>query len=155
MGTLFAPFLKDVLGGTARAYGLVVSVQAVGAILGGLVAVGLRRRLAPSAMFGFGAIAFGLVDLVMFLYPLVLVQVWPAAVCMVVVGLPGAVAMVGYNTLLQRGTSDASRGRVIGTLTAGFLGGAVGILPVIALQGFFGVIGGLVVLIILRRQLAR
>jgi hypothetical protein len=86
MGSLFAPFVKDVLGGTGRAYGLVVSVQAVG----GILFVATRHSDAFRGR---------------------------------VIGALGAV----------QGTAV-----VIGTLTAGFLGGAVGLLPVIALQGSSG-----------------
>jgi hypothetical protein len=114
MGTLFAPFVRDVLHGSGQDYGLIVSVQAVGGIVGGVVAASLGQRVSPVTMFGAGAIVFGLVDLVMFLYPLVFVEIWPAVVCMVVVGVPGAVTIVGLTTLLQRHTTDAYRGRVFG-----------------------------------------
>jgi hypothetical protein len=79
----------------------------------------------------------------MFLYPLADAAVWPAAVCMVIAGVPGALLLAGAMTLLQRQTADAQRGRVfgalnavsavamiIGTLAAGFLGRAFGIIPV-------------------------
>jgi predicted MFS family arabinose efflux permease len=168
MGTLFVPFVRDVLRGSGTDYGLIVSVQAIGGITGGLVAAGIAQRLSAAAMFGFGALLFGLVDLVMFLYPLVWVEVWPAAVCMIVVGVPGAIAMAGYTTLLQRNTSDAYRGRVfgalgavhgiaivVGTTTAGFLGESVGIVPIIALHGAGGMVAGVVVLSILRDQVGR
>jgi hypothetical protein len=104
----------------------------------------------------------------MFLYPLVWVEIWPAAVCMVLVGVPGAVAMTGYNTLLQRDTVDAYRGRVfgalgvvqgvgiiVGTVAAGLLGEVVGIIAVISFQGVGGMLAGLVVLRILRQDLRR
>ena len=167
MGTLFAPFVRDVLHGSGQAYGLIVSVQAVGGIVGGVVAASLGQRISAVAMFGIGSVLFGLVDLVMFLYPLVWVEIWPAAVCMVVVGVPGAVTMAGYTTLLQRNTTDAYRGRVfgalgaaqgvailVGTLSAGFLGESVGIVPIIAFQGIGSVLAGGVILVVLRRQVA-
>jgi Na+/melibiose symporter-like transporter len=164
MGTLFAPFVRDVLHGSGQDYGLIVSVQAVGGIVGGVVAASLGQRVSPVTMFGAGAIVFGLVDLVMFLYPLVFVEIWPAVVCMVVVGVPGAVTIVGLTTLLQRHTTDAYRGRVFGalgvvegaavvagTLSAGFLGESVGIVPVLAMQGVGYVVAGAVVLATLAR----
>ena len=64
-------------------------------------------------MLGAGAVVFGLVDLAIFLYPVLWVSPWPAAVGMVLVGLPGAVTVAGYQTLLQRHTRDAERGRVM------------------------------------------
>ena len=148
MGTLFAPFVRDVLHGGGEAYGLIVSVQAVGGIAGGLVAASVGHRVSAVHLFGWGSVVFGVVDLAMFLYPLVWVQVWPAAVCMVVVGVPGALVGAGFMTLFQRSTADSYRGRVFGAMGlvqsvamvggavgAGFLGSSVGIVPILALQG--------------------
>jgi MFS family permease len=165
MGTLFAPFVRDVLHGSGRVYGLVSAAQAVGGIAGGLLAASLGRRLSAAALFGCGAVVFGLVDLVMFLYPLGYVAVWPAVLCMLVVGLPGACLMVGYTTLLQRGAGEGFRGRVfgalgvvqgvaivVGTVCAGLLGETVGIVPVLAFQGVAYTAAGVVVLLVLRAE---
>ena len=43
----------------------------------------------------------GLIDLAMFLYPLIAHTVWPAEVLMVIVGVPGAFIMACLMTLLQ------------------------------------------------------
>lgn len=167
MGTLFAPFVRDVLHGSSAAFGVVAAVQAIGGIGGGLVAASIGHRVSAALLFGWGAVAFGLVDLLMFLYPLGWVAVWPAAVCMVVVGLPGALTIAGFMTLFQRSTEDSYRGRVfgaigvaqgvaavIGTVAAGFLGQTVGIVPIIALQGGGYVIAGIVMLLGLRGHVA-
>jgi Na+/melibiose symporter-like transporter len=159
MGTLFAPFVRDVLHGGGQVYGIVTGVQAIGGIAGGLVAAAVGHRYSPIAMLGFGAVLFGLVDLAIFLYPLVLVSAWPAAVGMVLVGLPGAVTMAGFMTLFQRHTTDSHRGRVfgilslvravamvVGTTAAGLLGGSLGIVPVLAYQGVGYVAAGCMVL---------
>ena len=132
------------------------------------MAASVGQRFSPALMFGCGAVLFGFIDLVMFVYPLVWVAIWPAVVCMVLVGVPGAVTMTGYNTLLQRDTVDAYRGRVfgalgvvqgvgiiVGTVAAGLLGEVFGIIAVISFQGIGGMAAGLVVLFILRRDLRR
>jgi Na+/melibiose symporter-like transporter len=163
MGTLFAPFVRDVLHGSGQAYALIVSVQAVGGIAGGLVAASVGHRVSAVYLFGWGAIAFGIVDLAMFLYPLAWVAVWPAAACMVVVGLPGALTAAGFMTLFQRCTADSYRGRVfgamglvqsvamvVGAVGAGFLGASVGIVPIIALQGGGYLLAGCAVVVLLR-----
>jgi Na+/melibiose symporter-like transporter len=165
MGTLFAPFVRDVLHGSGEAYGLIVAIQAVGGIIGGLVAAAIGERISAVLMFGGAALIFGLIDLVLFLYPLAYVAIWPALLCMLAVGLPGALTMAGFTTLVQRYTSDAYRGRVfaslgvvqsvaaiVGTLGAGLLGSSVGIVPIIALQGAGYVVAGAAVLLVLRSQ---
>ena len=109
MATLFAPFVRSVLHGTGPDFGIIVSAQAIGGIAGGLVAASIGNRARASWLFGWGAVAFGAIDLVMFLYPLAWVAVWPAVVCMIVVGLPGALMLAGAMTLIQREVSDICR----------------------------------------------
>jgi Na+/melibiose symporter-like transporter len=165
MGTLFAPFVRTVLHGSGQEYGVIASIQAVGGIAGGLVAASLGDRVRASRLFGWGAVLFGAIDLAMFLYPLVFVSVWPAAVCMLVVGMPGALSLAGTMTLLQRNANDSHRGRVfgalgavegvavvLGTLAAGFLAELIGIIPVLAAQGGGYLLAGLYVVIALRHD---
>jgi MFS family permease len=110
-------------------------------------------------MLGVGAVLFGLVDLGIFVYPLVVVSPWPAIAGMVLVGTPGAALTAGMMTLYQRSTVDERRGRVlglaffvqslamvVGTTGAGFLGATVGIVPVLAFQGVGYVVAGALVL---------
>jgi Na+/melibiose symporter-like transporter len=159
MSTLFAPFVSAELGGDGAAYGLIVSSQAVGGIVGGLVAAAVGSRFSAAKLWGVGAVVFGLIDLVMFCYPLVWHSLAPAFVCMILVGVPGAFLIAGSMTVIQRLTDDASRGRVFGALfaaeglallvgisAAGVLGDLVGIIPVLVFQGLGFTIGGLVVL---------
>lgn len=163
MATLMAPYVRDVLHGSGSVYGYIVSVQAVGGIAGGLLAAVVGHRFAPAKLWGFGAVAFGAIDLVLFLYPLAYPQLWPAFTCMVAVGVPGAFTGAGLMTVYQRAAGDAWRGRVVGALTAvegcsmlvgtlaaGALGGVLGIVPVLAVQGAGYVLGGALVLTRLR-----
>ena len=46
MSTLFAPFVSAELGGDGTAYGLITSSQAIGGIVGGLVAAAIGSRFA-------------------------------------------------------------------------------------------------------------
>ncbi|HEU0129887.1 MAG TPA: MFS transporter [Mycobacteriales bacterium] len=164
MGTLFAPWVRDVVHGDGRAYGAIMAVQAVGGIAGGLVAASWGGRASPRALFGWGAVVFGVLDTVLFAYPVVWPHVAPAFVLMVVLGLPGAVAMAAGMTVVQTLAEDRYRGRVLGALgavqgvavvvgigLASWLGEVVGILPVIVYQGVGYVIGGFVVLVGLGR----
>jgi Na+/melibiose symporter-like transporter len=165
MSTLFAPFVRSVLHGSGPDYGVIVAAQAVGGIIGGLIAAAAGSRLRPAWLFGGGAVAFGAIDLVLFLYPLVQVAIWPAIALMIVVGVPGALLLAGGMTLLQGATTDSHRGRVFGalgaiegvaivagTIAAGFLGQSVGIIPVLATQGGGYLVGGVAILLALRAQ---
>ncbi len=159
MSTLFAPFVSTELGGDGTAYGLIVSAQAVGGIVGGLVAAAVGARFAAAKLWGVGAVLFGLIDLALFCYPLCYDGLTPAYVLMIAVGLPGAFVVAASMTVVQRLTDDASRGRVFGALFAaeglavlvgivasGLLGEIVGIIPVLIFQGLGFTAGGLVVL---------
>ncbi|MFF0269158.1 MFS transporter [Kribbella sp. NPDC004536] len=159
MSTLFAPFVSADLGGDGKVYGLIVSSQAIGGIIGGLVAAAIGNRRPAATLWGVGAFAFGLVDTVLFLYPLASGSVVPAFVCMIVVGLPGALTIAGMMTVFQNLTADGTRGRIygavgaaesvavlVGIAAAGFLGDAVGIIPVLVFQGLGYLVGGLVIL---------
>ena len=167
MGTLFTPFVKDVLEGNAATLGTISSSQAVGGILGGFVAAAAGRRWGPRVLFGWGAVLFGLVDLAIFLYPTLYVAAWPAVMGMVLVGFPGAVVVAARTTLMQDHSTDAQRGRIfallfgvsslslgIGATCAGFLGESVGIIPILALQGGGYVVAGLMVLAVLTTSAA-
>ncbi|MEO3791518.1 MFS transporter [Nonomuraea sp. B10E15] len=166
--TLAAPFVADVLGGGGDAYGLFLSVQAVGGLLGGLVVAARPGRAAPRALLGWGTIVFGAVDLALFAYPLVLPAsgpasgpaLWPALVLIVLAGVPAAAAMAGFTTLAQTVTTDDRRGGVIGLLgsaqaatslagmaAAGVLGGVLGIVPTLCLHALGLAIAGAMVLL--------
>jgi MFS family permease len=159
MGTLFAPYVRHVLHGSGEVYGVITGVQAIGGVVGGFLVAVVAERWSAVTMVWVASIVFGLVDLAIFLYPLLWVNPWPAAVGMVIVGLPGAVLVAGTMTLFQRHTTDERRGRVfslmalaqavsvvVGSTLAGLLGGPSGIMPILALQGAGYVVAGLLVL---------
>jgi Na+/melibiose symporter-like transporter len=163
MGTLFAPFVRSVLHGTGADFGLINAAQAVGGIGGGLVAASLGRRLDPVAALSYSAVAFGAVDLILFLYPLAWPGVWPAAVLIAGAGIAGAFMLTAAMTLMQEHTTDRYRGRVFGalgaveglaivtgTVAAGVLGHVLGIVAVLSVQGAGYVAAGILVLALLQ-----
>jgi Na+/melibiose symporter-like transporter len=165
MGTLMAPWVRDVVHGDGRAYGVIMGVQAVGGVAGGLVAASIGARASARAMCGWGAVVFGLLDTVLFTYPVLWPRVGPAIVLMVLIGVPAAVAVAGRTTIMQTLAADRFRGRVFGALgavqavavlagigAASWLGEVVGILPVIVFQGIGYVVGGVILLVWLPRQ---
>ncbi|MEO8246601.1 MAG: MFS transporter [Chloroflexota bacterium] len=156
--TLFVPWAVDAVHGGEMGYGLLLATQAIGGLAGAVVIGRMGSRINPLRMVIWSAISFGLIDLVLFGYPVVFPFIGPALVMMVIVGVPGAAMGAGIVTLEQSMSSDSHRGRVIGALgavgAAGSLIGALGAgilgesLPVVGLlmvQGSGYVIGGLVV----------
>jgi len=159
MGTLFAPFVRASLHASSTTYGVISAAQAIGGICGGLLAAWLGHRSSAARL---SALAFGAIDLALFLYPLAFVAAWPAIVLMILVGGPGALLTAAATTLLQRNTTPTHRGRVFGALgaiegaaivtgalAAGFLGRSLGIIPTLAAQGGGYVLAGLLVIVTL------
>lgn len=158
--TLLTPFLAHVLHASSQEFGLVTAAQAVGGIAGGLLAVSLSQRAPATRLFCRGAVAFGVVDLAIALYPLGYASIWPAFALMIIVGFPAALMLAGLMTLFQRHTRDAYRGRVFGalgaaegiammagTLAGGYLSRPLGVIGVFAVQGGGYVLAGLGVMI--------
>lgn len=163
-GTLILPFVTSVLGGGSTGYGWVVGAQGAGGIAGGLLLARFGRDRSPALLLGWGAIGLGFIDLLTFTYHYVIAGLAPAIIFMAVVGVPAAASQVGALTLLQLAAPDAYRGRVFGALIAtqalvsvigaalaGFLGGAIGIVPVISAGSVAYIAGGIFVLARLRR----
>lgn len=164
ISVLFIPFVTQVLGGQALELGWLMSAQAIGGLLGGVIIARLGTRIKPPALLGFSAIVFGLIDLAIFNYPAFFPGIAIALVLFVVVGLPSAAFGASYSTLLQSIVEDEYRGRIFGALNTTFallmLGGmglasvagdVLGILPVINIQGYVYVMAGLLALALLRR----
>ena len=163
MGTLFAPFVRSVLHGSGGDFGLINAAQAAGGIGGGLVAASLGRRLDPVATLSNCAIAFGAIDLVLFLYPLAWPAVWLAAALIAGAGVAGTFMLTAAMTLMQDHTTDRYRGRIFGalgaveglaivtgTVAAGVLAHVLGIVAVLSVQGAGYVAAGVLVLALLQ-----
>ena len=163
MGSLFAPFVSAVLGGDAPTYGWIVSSQAIGGIVGGVLVGWRGTSLAPPRLLGFGALGLCVFDLMTFNYHRIWPGAWPAMVFMAIVGVPIAGLVAGQTTLLQSATEDAYRGRIlgafgavgalstlIGALLAGLLGDRVGIVTMLNIQGLGYGTAAVIVLIALR-----
>lgn len=164
LGALFVPWVTDILHGDDLVYAAVLSTQAVGGLLGAVLVGRYLRDVSPARMLGVGAVLFGLIDLVLFTYPVIAPIIWPALVGMVIVGVPATAIGVGLTTIQQTEVADSHRGRVVGlfgtamaigaffgTTLGGLLGDSVGILPLVVIQGSGYAISGAIVLAVARR----
>ncbi len=163
IAVLFVPFVTEVMGGQALEVGWLMSAQAIGGLVGGVVVAKIGGRIPPARLLGPCSILFGLIDLVIFNYSLFLPGFLLGVVLFMVVGIPGAGSFSSLMALLQTSVSDEYRGRMFGAFTTTFgvvvligmglatlLGDVVGILPLINIQGIAPVIAGVVAMVGLR-----
>lgn len=166
-GVMFVVWVADTLGGDAREMGWLMSAQAVGGLTGGVLLGSLTARAAPARLFGGASLAFGLLDLALFNYPLVISGVWLGILLIALVGVPSIGIGAGFTTMLQQSVRDAYRGRIFGlmgttssllrlagTLIAGVLGGIAGPLVLLNIQGGSYILMGVLALIVLPRLLS-
>jgi Na+/melibiose symporter-like transporter len=164
MGSLFAVFVARALDGGAAELGYLASGQAIGGVVGGLAGAWIGRRVAVHRQVAVGMVLFGLIDIVIFNYPRWLPEVWPGVALMALVGVPGALIMAGFMTILQSEVGDAYRGRVFsaamvvqsmamlaGTGLAATLTDRLGVIPVLTAQGAGYAIGGVCFGLLARR----
>lgn len=165
-GVLFTPFVLKILEGGETGVGALMSAQAVGSLLSGAVVAWIATKFSPDRLFGFGALVFGFVDLLIFNYSTFLDGFGIALGLFVLVGIPGMAAMTGLQTILQLRVPDALRGRVFGALGttfgifslagmifSGVMSDLLGIVPVLNIQGFSYVLMGLVGLTLLHQRM--
>lgn len=164
VSVLFVPFVTEALGGQALELGWLMSAQAVGGLLGGLVIAKIGTGLSPLRMLGPSTLIFGLIDLVIFVTPAFYPSLPLELILFVLVGVPAAGFGASLSTLLQSGASDEYRGRIFGAqnttfalltlggmVLASVLGDIAGIVPIISIQGGVYVMAGLLALIYLPR----
>ncbi len=101
----------------ANGVGYLDSFLGIGAIIGGLVAIGraTARRLATD--FGVGVIFWALPLLLAAAWP----NVWAAMAAVFVIGFANPIVDVNASTILQRLAGDAVMGRVFGALETGLI----------------------------------
>jgi MFS family permease len=126
--------------------GYLDSVMGIGALLGGLVAVGRSSIGKLGTDFGVGVIGWALPLLLAAIWP----QMWAAFLALFIIGVANPVVDVNASTILQRKTDDEVMGRVFGALDTALIGAmALGsaIMPI--LIHFWGLRWSLAILAIL------
>lgn len=158
---LYPPFVEEVLKAGPEGFGWLLTIQAVGGLIGGIVVGRFGSALPVISLVGWGSIAAGLLLLVQFNVPLLTVALGTAFL----VGIPSAANRVGFQTIFQRTVPDRYMGRAsgaLGTTTAilslvsvlgfaGALGEVVGIVPMLNVAAGITILAGVVALALLPR----
>ena len=160
---LIIAYVSNVLHGGALQLGWLQGAQAVGGLIGGLLIGFVVKKVSLPHLIGFGAIAFGIIDLLIFNYPTFFPGIVIGLALFVLVGIPGVGFSTGVTTMLQTSVEDEYRGRIfgamgttsallmlLGTTLAGFLGDPLGVVTVLNTQGGMYVLAGICVLGLLR-----
>lgn len=170
MSVLFPVFVYRVLHGEALQIGQLMSAQAIGGLLGGLLLGWLAQlgwlgqRMMSRWSIGLFSIAFGVGDLFIFNSPAFFPFYWVSIGLFIVVGVI-SIGRTGRESLLQAKSPDAYRGRIfgalgmvtgllylIGTVTAGFFTDHLGVVTVLNMQAAASIFAGLLALVLLPRE---
>jgi MFS family permease len=162
---LYPVFVYRILHGGALQIGQLMSAQAIGGLLGGLIVGWLGKRIMSSWAIGLFEIAFGLTDLAIFNTPAFFPFFWLSVGLFVAAGLFSIGPSTGAQSLLQAKSPDAYRGRIfgalgmtvglfalLGTLIAGFLTDHIPLITILNIQAAVYVLSGLLVIALLPRQ---
>ncbi len=171
-GVFFSSFpalTLDVLQGGPQGAGLLLSAQAVGGLLAGLIVTARAAQLTSWKLLAGGLIGMGIGDFGFAAAGLIagpgLTAVVVAAGFLAFGGLPGMALGAGSNSLIQTLVSDAYRGRVFGALGTvngratligiAFAGPAIdriGVVPVFMAGATTWIVGGLIALVCFARR---
>ncbi len=158
-GTMFDPltaaWVRDVLGGGAGVYAILMTAHAISGIVGALLVGTMGARIPPRLLAGWASILAGVLLRVRFNVPVVAV----AVALSLVQGALAVGSAVGVEALAQERVPVAFRGRVFGSLQASIwlmsLLGAVaagvgaevlGLLPMLDVAAGLTILAGIVVL---------
>ena len=158
---LLIPFASITLQGTPRDFGFLITAEAVGGLLGGLLVGRVARRMRPFTMISCGLTLTGIAFAATANAP----SVGWAMVGLAAVGVPAVIAVVGITSLFQAQVADRYRGRVfasigtcealmriVGIGVASALAGSIGIVPLLDAAGVLLVLAALAPLVIGTRE---
>ncbi|MFB7893548.1 MFS transporter [Microbacterium sp. NPDC056044] len=160
---LFVLFALGLRGSDADV-GLLRGVQAIGAIIAGVVLGFLVRGSSPRGLTALSLFAFGALSLVTWNLPALTTDIWPYVALFAAVGAPGVIMIAGLMSVLQEHSAPWQRGAVFAAVglvsalgqAAGILLGAlsdgpIGLLPLLELQGCLYLLSGVIALLWLPR----
>lgn len=155
--SLLVPFVKDVLGGSAAQLGWLMSAQAIGGVIGGILIGRIGNLLPPMRLIAI----CGLLDGVLLL-GIINGGSLPLALGLIALaGVPVVGFFVSMQTLAQQRTEDRYRGRVfgafgtgaaamtlVGILLAGLLADRIGIVATMSIGSALYIVAGVIALAI-------
>ena len=156
---LGAAYIVDVVKAGAGVYGMLVAVQAVGGIIGGLLAAKVGERMPVARLYGWAEIVLAVVMAIRYNIP----EIPVLFVMTLLIGLPAALGAAALETLFQRNVPNTHLGRISGALhstvgitslfgvlgISGVLGEVLGIVPVLNIAAGITMLTGLIALIFL------
>jgi MFS family permease len=169
MSVIFVVWVNRVIGGTALELGWFMTAQAVGGLVGGMFVAHLTRGAPPRRVLGIASIAFGSLDALLFVSPLVRPEIAVGLAIITLVGVTTVAFGAGFNAILQTTVEDAYRGRLLGTIfttmallrlgstvLAGILGSVISPIPLlVTFQAGSYVALGIVALALLPHEAGR
>ena len=146
----------------ATIFGWLVTVQAVGGILGGLLAGKVSRRMATASMYGWMEIILGVLIFIRYNttdLPLLFILT-------LLLGLPASLGIAALETLFQQKVPNTHLGRISGALNttvgftslfgvlgiSGMLGEVLGIVPVLNIAAGITFLTGVIALLFLPKE---
>ena len=156
---LGAAYIVDIVKAGAEVFGLLVTVQAIGGIIGGLLAGKVGERIPMARLYGWAEIVLAVVMAIRYNIPEIPVLFFMT----LIIGLPAALGIAALETLFQRNVPNTHLGRISGALNStvgitslfgvlgisGVLGEVLGIVPVLNIAAGITMLTGLVVLLFL------
>jgi hypothetical protein len=155
--SLLVPFVKDVLGGSAAQLGWLMSAQAIGGVVGGLLIGRIGKLISPLRLMAI----CGALDGILLLGIINGGSIALALVLIAIAGVPVVGFFVSAQTLAQQQTEDRYRGRVfgafgtvgaamtlLGILISSLLSEHIGIVSMMSLGSALYIVAGIVALMI-------
>ncbi|WP_370963446.1 MFS transporter [Amycolatopsis sp. cg9] len=115
---LFVVYVLDVLGGSEADAGLLRGVQAIGGLAAGFALATVARRVAPTALIGWGSVLLGVLSAVIWNLSLVTTALGGYLALFVLVGAPGVAVGAGVLSEIQSAVAPERAGRVLSTTFA-------------------------------------
>ena len=156
---LGAAYIVDVVKAGAEVFGMLVAVQAIGGIVGGLLAGKVGERVPMARLYGWAEIVLAVVMAIRYNIP----EIPVLFVMTLLIGLPAALGIAALDTLFQRNVPNTHLGRISGALhstvgitslfgvlgISGVLGEVLGIVPVLNIAAGITMLTGVVALLFL------